>query len=130
MSISMNIAFRISLFSISLLVTCSAPKPLDLLITNGVIHTMNEDQPQASSVGIIDGKIVYVGDEDGTTQRITDHTRVLNLNGLTMTPGWIEGHGHFMGMGYHKLQLDLRHTKPRYPNKRVPDTLQTQFGLT
>ncbi len=107
MSISMNIAFRISLFSISLLVACSAPKPLDLLITDGVIHTLNEDQPQASSVGIIDGKIVYVGDEDGIVKRIGEHTRLLNLNGLTMTPGWIEGHGHFMGMGYNKLQLDL-----------------------
>ncbi len=107
MSISMNNAFRIGLFFVTLLVSCSAPKPFDLLITNGVIHTMNEDQPQASSVGIIDGKIVYVGDESGITKRIAGHTRLLDLNGLTMTPGWIEGHGHFMGMGYNKLQLDL-----------------------
>jgi hypothetical protein len=103
----MNNAFRIGLFFVTLLVSCSAPKPFDLLITNGVIHTMNEDQPQASSVGIIDGKIVYVGDESGITKRIAGHTRLLDLNGLTMTPGWIEGHGHFMGMGYNKLQLDL-----------------------
>jgi len=102
-------------FSVTLcfliLVACSAPQPFDLLIINGVIHTMNEDQPEASAVGIIDGKIAYVGNEDGLAKRIDEHTRLLKLNGLTMTPGWIEGHGHFMGMGYNKLQLDLMYAK-------------------
>jgi predicted amidohydrolase YtcJ len=76
-------------------------------LINGVIHTVNEGQPQASSVGIIDGKIAYVGDVSLVSNRIADHTQVINLDGLTMTPGWIEGHGHFMDMGYNKLQLDL-----------------------
>jgi predicted amidohydrolase YtcJ len=98
---------RVSLFCITLLVACSSPKPFDLVLINGVIHTVNEGQPQASSVGIIDGKIAYVGDESLVSNRVADYTQVINLDGLTMTPGWIEGHGHFMGMGYNKLQLDL-----------------------
>lgn len=102
-------SFCVTLFCLSILVACNAPEPFDLLITNGVIHTLNEDQAKASVVGIIDGKIVYVGDDSvEVTKRVAEHTRILDLKGLTMTPGWIEGHGHFMGMGYNKLELDLR----------------------
>ena len=68
---------------------------------------MDKNLPSATTVGVINGKIVFVGAKE-PIERIGKGTRVLNLKGLTMTPGWIEGHGHFMGMGYNKLQLDLR----------------------
>lgn len=39
-----------------------------------------------------------------------DATKLLDLEGKTMTPGLIEGHGHFMGLGYNELNLDLINT--------------------
>jgi hypothetical protein len=36
---------------------------------------------------------------------------VIDLQGKTMTPGFIEGHGHFMGLGYNEMNLDLMNVK-------------------
>ena len=91
--------------------SCSQPTAFDLLIKNGNVYTVNQDQPLASTVGVIGDEIAYVGDGSGIENRVLENTEVLDLQGLTMTPGWIEGHGHFMGMGYGKLQLDLAPAK-------------------
>jgi predicted amidohydrolase YtcJ len=89
---------------------CEQQKTLDLLVKNGIIYTMDEKMPKAKVVGVIDGKIAFVGDVLSSKYRVDEYTKVLDLQGKTMTPGWIEGHGHFMGMGYNKLQLDLMNT--------------------
>uniref|UniRef100_UPI004047E270 amidohydrolase n=1 Tax=Roseivirga sp. TaxID=1964215 RepID=UPI004047E270 len=39
------------------------------------------------------------------------NTQVVDLQGKTMTPGFIESHGHLMGIGYNKLELDLMYVK-------------------
>ena len=98
---------RSSLCLFILLSSCAHPEPFDLLIKNGVIYTLDAELPEASVVGVQDGKITYVGDESGITNKVGDKTQVIDLQGRIMTPGWIEGHGHFMGMGYNKLQVDL-----------------------
>ncbi len=90
-----------------LLQVCQPPLEFDLYLHNGTIYTVNENQPQASAIGVIDGSIVYVGDGTGVENKLPEKTSVIDLKGLTVTPGWIEGHGHFMGMGYNKLNLDL-----------------------
>ena len=41
----------------------------------------------------------------------SDRTDLIDLNGKTMTPGLIEGHGHFTGLGESKLNLDLSSVK-------------------
>src|SRR6185436_8012532 len=40
-----------------------------------------------------------------------DQTQEIDLLGKTMTPGFIEGHGHLMGLGYSELNLDLMYVK-------------------
>lgn len=90
---------------------CDSHPKADLVIQNGTIYTVSSTQPTAEAVAVKDGKFVYVGDQADITSWIGDSTEVLDLEGQTMTPGWIEGHGHFMGMGYNKLQLDLREVK-------------------
>lgn len=90
------------------LTSCNQPQNYDLVIQNGPIYTVDPQLPIATAVGISGGKIVYVGDRTGVQKHIGEETEILDLMGKTMTPGWIEGHGHFMGMGYSKLELDLR----------------------
>src|SRR5690606_6645585 len=34
-------------------------------------------------------------------------TEIIDLQGRTLTPGLIEGHGHIMGIGYNEMNLDL-----------------------
>ena len=48
-----------------------------------------------------------VGNQINYRSYIGEKTKILDLNGATMIPGFIEGHGHFMGLGYAKMRLDL-----------------------
>jgi predicted amidohydrolase YtcJ len=50
---------------------------------------------------------VYAGSRNGLSKFQGEQTRVIDLQGKVMTPGFIEGHGHIMGLGYNELHLDL-----------------------
>lgn len=83
----------------------------DLVILNGTIYTVNEAQPTAEAVAAKDGKITFVGSVSEAKQWIGDSTQVLDLEGKTVTPGFIEGHAHMMGVGYNRLNLNLAGTQ-------------------
>lgn len=83
----------------------------DTIYHNGNIYTVNEQQPQVEAVAVKDGKIIYAGDKAGAEALRGSATTDFDLKGRTMTPGLTEGHGHFIGMGYHKLNLDLSSAK-------------------
>lgn len=101
-----------SLGLIILLFNCSPKKtPADLIIKGGKIYTMNDKQPSVEAVAVVGDKIVYVGSPKGLEKFTGEKTQVINLQGKTMTPGFIEGHGHFMGLGYNEMNLDLMNAK-------------------
>ena len=79
----------------------------DLIIENGIIYTMNDLNPLIEAVAIKNGKIIGVGSKNDIKPFKSKNTKILDLEGYTMTPGLIEGHGHFMGLGYSKMRLDL-----------------------
>jgi len=79
----------------------------DLVIANGTIYTLDQDQPRVEAVAVIDGKITWTGTDKGSKSWIGGNTTILNLEGRTMTPGFIESHAHLIGIGYQKLDLDL-----------------------
>jgi len=104
----------LSILLITCLAACSGKEQkvaADMIIQGGTIYTMNEDQPTAEAVAIVDNKIVYVGDVAGAANWIDKATRIVELNGNTLTPGFIEGHGHFMGLGENELNVDLLEVK-------------------
>lgn len=81
--------------------------PADLVIRGGTIYTVDPGQPKAEAVAIRDGKIVAVGSTAVVENFIGDRTQLLELQGRVATPGFIEGHGHLMGVGYNELELDF-----------------------
>ncbi len=97
---------------IGFLTSCqSKPAPADLVIFGGTIYTVNEKQPTAEAVAVQGDKIIFVGSEVEARKYIHDKTEVIDLQGKIMTPGFIEGHGHLMGVGYNELNIDLMTTK-------------------
>jgi len=90
---------------------CSLSPKADLIIYNGKIYTMDANQPIAEMVAIKGGKIIHVGSSDELDRWRGSQTKIINLEGKTMTPGLIESHGHIMGMGYAKMKLDLSQVK-------------------
>ena len=79
----------------------------DLVIKNGNIYTVSNASPKAGAVAVAGGVIVDVGANETIDRWIGKDTEVIDLQGKTMTPGLIEGHGHFLGMGQAKLNLEL-----------------------
>jgi len=81
--------------------------PADLIIRGGTIYTVEEGNPSVEAVAVSGDRIVYAGNLEGIKKFEGENTKTIDLQGKTMTPGFIEGHGHFMGLGYNELQLDL-----------------------
>ncbi|HYG19274.1 MAG TPA: amidohydrolase [Ohtaekwangia sp.] len=94
------------------MVACSENQaPADLIITGGPIYTVNDQQPVVEGVAVRGGKIIFAGSAEETQALRGDNTKIIDLNGRGMTPGFIEGHGHLMEVGYNELQLDLMAVK-------------------
>ncbi|HEY5747641.1 MAG TPA: amidohydrolase [Chryseolinea sp.] len=85
--------------------------PADTVILGGKIYTMEDAHPQVEAVAVTGDKIVFAGTEKEARELIGEKTTVINLEGKTLTPGFIEGHGHIMGVGYNELNLDLMDVK-------------------
>lgn len=83
----------------------------DLLIKGGTIYTVDSIQGQVEAVAVKGDRIIFAGTEADSEKYLYSHTVVIDLKGKTMTPGFIEGHGHFMGLGYNELNLDLHEVK-------------------
>ncbi len=88
----------------------SSPEAASLIIKNGSIYTANDSQPNAKIIAVKDDIIIYVGDDESQIPK-NDNTQVIDLNGKTLTPGFIEGHGHILGIGYNELNIDLLNVK-------------------
>ncbi len=91
---------------IPLLMLCA-----DLVLRNGKVVTLDAAQPQVEAIAITSGKIVAIGSNAQIARQITPTTKVIDLNGRLAIPGFIEGHGHFMGLGESKMMLNLRDAK-------------------
>jgi predicted amidohydrolase YtcJ len=91
----------------------SAPEndPADLVLTNGRIVTVDDALPEAEAMAVVGDRIVALGSTDEISSFIGDGTEVLDLDGRLAIPGFIESHGHFLGIGDANLQLRLMETE-------------------
>jgi predicted amidohydrolase YtcJ len=79
----------------------------DKIIFNGSIYTMDEDNQSVEAVAIRADTILYAGTLEMVESYKGDSTEMIDLEGKTMTPGFIEGHAHLMGVGYNLINVDL-----------------------
>ncbi len=82
-------------------------QPADLVLTGGRIVTVDSARPEAQALAITGDRIVAVGSSEEIQAYVGPSTRTINLEGRLAIPGFIEGHGHFMGLGRAKTILDL-----------------------
>ena len=71
----------------------------DRVLTGGTVITVDEDLPEAEAVALKDGLILAVGTAADIAAHIGEATEVIELEGRVVLPGFIEGHGHFPGLG-------------------------------
>ncbi len=100
------------LWMVPFVVACTGRQnPADLILRGGRIYTMNEKSPIVEAVAVVADTIVYAGNLGGIEKFKGEKTTVIDLGGRTLTPGFIESHGHIMGLGYGELNLDLTQIK-------------------
>ena len=75
------------------------PAPPEVIYHNGVVLTMEEGQPRAGAIAVRDGRILAVGDDDGVLALRRRQTRVVDLRGRAVLPGFIDSHAHWIGDG-------------------------------
>ena len=102
---------RYSILFFFLLIASCTNDLADVIIFNGNIYTMNDLNPRVSAVAIKSGKIIALSKRNNLKKYQNSYTKMIDLSGKTMTPGLIEGHGHFTGLGEAKMNLDLSNVK-------------------
>ncbi|HEY2847029.1 MAG TPA: amidohydrolase, partial [Pyrinomonadaceae bacterium] len=83
----------------------------DIVVRNASIHTMDAKRPTASSLAILQGKIVAVGSDADTKSWIGRSTRVIDAGGKLVLPGFNDAHVHFTETGAQLSNVDLRSSK-------------------
>jgi predicted amidohydrolase YtcJ len=106
--------FILLIMACAVLTACGQNRPggfADLVLRNGKIATVNPAAPVAGFLAARGGRIAAVGPESEAGAWIGPRTQVIDLHGMLAIPGFIEGHGHFTGLGEFRLGLDLREAR-------------------
>ena len=84
-----------------------ADGPADLVLRGGKIVTVDDNIADAQAIAVRGYTIVAIGSDEEMAAYIGTDTQVIELNGRLVTPGFIEGHGHYMSLGRARQILDL-----------------------
>jgi predicted amidohydrolase YtcJ len=80
----------------------------DAIYFGGDILTMAGEQPQyAESLVVIDEDIIFVGDKKSALHYAGDTTNLIDLEGHTLLPGFIDPHSHVYGVGLQAMVANL-----------------------
>jgi predicted amidohydrolase YtcJ len=69
-------------------------RPADVILVSGRVHTLDPDRPRAEAVAVRDGRILFVGSTAHVSALKGPATRVINLQDMTVVPGFVDGHLH------------------------------------
>ncbi len=82
----------------------------DLLLINADVATIDPAIPVADAVAIRGDRILAVGTSAELAVHRGEQTEVIDLEGMFVMPGFIEGHGHYMSFGESLMTLDFRNS--------------------
>jgi predicted amidohydrolase YtcJ len=104
-------------FTFSALVLAQAPA--DLVLVNGKIWTVNDRQPEVEAVAVLGNRIAAVGSTEEVRKWIGANTKVIDLQGKRVTPGFNDSHVHFLdgGMGLASVQLRDARTQEEFRDR-------------
>ena len=89
------------------LTIAASAETADTIYHNGPILTVDDANPRAEAVAVKDGKILSVGRKNEVLKTKGDATRMVDLSGRTMLPGFVDAHGHVFAGGIQALSANL-----------------------
>jgi predicted amidohydrolase YtcJ len=87
------LVFSVLALVLGCLSNCGA-QPADMVITRANVITMDAKQPRTEALAVRDGKFVAVGSDESVKPLIGPNTRVFDLAGKTVVPGFVDAHIH------------------------------------
>ena len=90
---------------------CSSEKTCiesDLVLVNTKIYTANPKNPTVEALAIKNGKFVFIGTNTEAQNFNCGESKLLDLEGSFVYPGFIDAHAHLKGIGYRELNLNLQ----------------------
>lgn len=81
---------------------------VDLILKNGKIYSMNDNDDVFESVAVKDGRIEAVGTWQELNNMVNEQTKVIDLDGKTVIPGFIDAHQHIVSFGFNLLNVNCR----------------------
>ncbi|WP_126972654.1 amidohydrolase [Gynurincola endophyticus] len=97
----------IVLFSFLFLNCQTAKDEADVIYVGGTILTMEDDQPQIEALVVKNGKIIFTGSRNKAESFSGKKTRLEDLQGKTLLPGFIDAHGHLTSRAGLEQVIDL-----------------------
>ena len=79
----------------------------DLVLTNGRIYTVDNARPLVTAMAVRDGKVMFVGSDAEARALIRPSTRVVDLHGSPVYPGFTDAHAHLVGLGTMLQRVNL-----------------------
>ncbi len=98
------------LFILLLITCCSNKEQVDLIVTNSKTYTVNNAFETVEAFAIKDGKFVETGSSEDILAQF-EAADVLDAQGQTILPGFIDAHCHFYGLGLQQQRVDLVGTR-------------------
>ncbi len=79
----------------------------DLILTNGVVHTVDAARSVREAVAVADGRIVAVGSAGEMAELAGPGTRIVDVEGGMVLPGFQDAHCHLALSGYEQTLCNL-----------------------
>ena len=93
---------------LSFMTACNPKTPVDLIVHNANIYTVDDDFSKAQALAVKDGKFVAVGDEESIIRQYAAQ-ETIDAQGDAVYPGFMDGHSHFTGYGENLIRwADLK----------------------
>jgi predicted amidohydrolase YtcJ len=83
----------------------------DLVLVNGKVWTVNKAQPEAEAIAVWRDRILAVGSTADIRKLAGDKTKVIDLVGRRVVPGFYDSHVHLLGSGLRLSEVALKDAK-------------------
>jgi predicted amidohydrolase YtcJ/heat shock protein HslJ len=121
-----NSAIRLTLLAFALGLIFNAAvlaQTADVIYHNGSILTMaGAEATYVEALAVKDGKIAFAGSKSNALKMKGDVTKIVDLGGKTLLPGFIDGHSHYINSLLVADQCKL-YSPPSGPGKDVPSII-------
>ncbi len=108
----MKLLHSLLLIAVCALFACTRAEPqAELVLRNGAIYTIDAQRTWAEALAIANGRLVYVGNNVGVEKFIGAQTRVIDLRGKMVLPGFHDSHVHPVSGGIELGLCDLNGSK-------------------